>query len=76
MSTRGHLMDVFLLSIQGNRENRHPRIEPPEQDTRQLIDHPSLNWSPAWSPNGKWIAFVSDRAGSQDIYRINVDGQI
>ena len=49
-------------------------LNPRNKDTRQLIDHPSLNWSPAWSPNGKWIAFVSDRAGSQDIYRINVDG--
>lgn len=29
---------------------------------------------PAWSPNGKWISFASNRAGTSDLYRINVDG--
>jgi len=31
------------------------------------------DFSPAWSPNGKSIAFVSDRTGDHDIYLLEVD---
>ena len=30
--------------------------------------------SPCWSPDGKKLAFVSDRAGNPRIYTINADG--
>ena len=40
----------------------------------RLTQHPERDLSPAWSPNGKWIAFVSDREGAQDIYRMDADG--
>ncbi len=33
------------------------------------------NQSPAWSPNKRWIAFVSERAGDKNIYRMDVDGE-
>ncbi|HYC32251.1 MAG TPA: protein kinase [Gemmatimonadales bacterium] len=39
-----------------------------------LTDSTSLNQSPVWSPDGRWIWFVSDRAGPVDIYRIRVGG--
>ena len=29
---------------------------------------------PAWSPDGKWIAFDSDRGGAVSIFRMNADG--
>jgi len=29
---------------------------------------------PAWSPDGRYIAFESDRNGEYDIYVIDVDG--
>ena len=29
---------------------------------------------PAWSPNGKWISFASNRTGNSELYRIDVDG--
>jgi len=31
-------------------------------------DTPSYETMPAWSPDGRFIAFVSDRAGNEDIY--------
>lgn len=31
--------------------------------------------SPRWSPNGKWIAFVSDRSGREEIWIANERGQ-
>ena len=45
-----------------------------KKESRQLTDHPGRDLRPAWAPNGKWITFVSDRAGSLDIYRIDADG--
>src|SRR5262249_58710731 len=27
---------------------------------------------PAWSPDGRWIAYSSDKAGTQDIYALEV----
>ena len=39
-----------------------------------LTDSTSLNQSPVWSPDGRWIWFVSDREGPNDIYRLRADG--
>src|SRR5579862_1764954 len=41
---------------------------------RPLTQPGSLNYNPAWSPKGDWIAFTSERAGSADLYRIHPDG--
>lgn len=30
--------------------------------------------SPAWSPDGRWIAFLTSRSGKSNIWRIRVDG--
>jgi len=34
----------------------------------------ALDYNPAWSPDGNWIAFTSERNGSADLYRIRTDG--
>jgi Tol biopolymer transport system component len=34
----------------------------------------TLDYNPAWSADGKWIAFTSERNGSADLYRIRADG--
>ncbi|MGH7569975.1 MAG: protein kinase domain-containing protein, partial [Gemmatimonadales bacterium] len=39
-----------------------------------LTNHPARDGLPDWSPDGRKIAFVSDRDGTGDVYVMNVDG--
>jgi dipeptidyl aminopeptidase/acylaminoacyl peptidase len=41
---------------------------------RQLTNAKKSSQQPAWSPDGRWIAFISDRDGKRQIYRIAVAG--
>ena len=31
------------------------------------------NWSPVWSPDGRYLYFVSDRGGSMNLWRVRID---
>ena len=41
---------------------------------QRLTNHAWYDDSPAWSPDGKGIAFASDRDGNWEIYLMNTDG--
>src|ERR1700740_51616 len=41
---------------------------------RPLTQPGSLDYNPAWSRNGDWIVFTSERAGSADLFRVHPDG--
>jgi len=43
-------------------------------DEQPLTQPGSMNYNPAWSARGDWIAFTSDRAGSADLFRVHPDG--
>jgi tricorn protease len=45
-----------------------------EGDLRQITDSPWRDRDPQYSPDGKWIAFVSDRSGREEYYLIASDG--
>ncbi|MGQ0733173.1 MAG: prolyl oligopeptidase family serine peptidase [Acidobacteriota bacterium] len=42
--------------------------------TRQLTSARKSSQQPAWSPDGRWLAFISDRDGKRQIYRIAIAG--
>jgi WD40-like Beta Propeller Repeat len=46
----------------------------PTCDLRQLTDDPGDDMLPAWSPDGRSIAFVSTRDGNPEIYIMDTDG--
>jgi tricorn protease len=47
-----------------------------EGSTRNLTHSPGVREQKvAWSPNGKWIAYISDRTGEDEIYIAPQDGQ-
>lgn len=43
-------------------------------DSRQLTRGEKSATIPRWSPDGKWIGFLSSRSGSPNVWRINVGG--
>ena len=45
-------------------------------EARQLTAHQAHDYAPVWSPDGKTIAFASDRFGNFDIYTIPAKGGV
>ncbi|HUE87342.1 MAG TPA: S9 family peptidase [Vicinamibacterales bacterium] len=41
---------------------------------RRLTNGRKSSQQPAWSPDGNWLAFISDRDGKRQIYRIAIAG--
>src|SRR5580692_12034367 len=69
-----HAVCVVIILLAGpggtSAKTSHPKQKLPIE---QLIDikHPS---DPIWSPDGKLVAFVWDRAGVANLYVANADG--
>ena len=53
--------DIFTVPANGGR-------------ALQITTHPSHDTRPVWSPDGKILAFASDRMGSMDIYVVDKEG--
>ncbi len=51
--------DIFLLATDGSRD-------------APLIEHPSHDYDPVWTPDGKGIVFVSNRTGATGIWMLKV----
>lgn len=46
----------------------------PERDTvKRLTNHPSSDYNPTWSSDGKYAYFTSDRTGRFQIWRIEIE---
>ena len=59
--TGGSGLDLFSIAPDGGSE-------------RRLTTGPRADDAPQYSPDGRWIYFLSDRAGTRDIWRIPASG--
>ena len=53
--------DIFTVPVQGGRAS-------------QLTTNPAYDSQPVWSPDGKHIAFCSNRLGGKDVFIVNSEG--
>ncbi|MEE8257569.1 MAG: amidohydrolase, partial [Acidobacteriota bacterium] len=56
------LGDLYTLPIEGG-------------DATRITEGMAFDSQPRFSPDGKWIAFVSDRSGSENIWLVKPDGK-
>ena len=55
--------DIYTVPVAGGR-------------AMQITTNPAHDTRPVWSPDGKQLAFASDRLGSMDVYLVNKEGGI
>jgi Tol biopolymer transport system component/predicted Ser/Thr protein kinase len=39
----------------------------------QTTTSPAADWNPVWSPDGRWLYFLSNRSGSMNLWRVAID---
>jgi len=52
---------VYVYAVGGAGQQAARRVETPAS-------------APAWSPDGRWLAFASSRSGKRDVWRVALDG--
>jgi Tol biopolymer transport system component len=62
---------AFWTNTQGQRDIQTVAAAggSPVQVTRDA----ATDWAPEWSPDGRWLYFVSDRGGSPNLWRVAID---
>src|SRR5262245_10794783 len=65
---------VFVANLGGNDNHDVYVIDADGSKLTRLTTDPAYENSPEWSPDGKQIAFASDRTNSWEIYVMNIDG--
>jgi Tol biopolymer transport system component len=55
------VMNIFIADQDGKNE-------------RELVPASTLNYSPSYSADGRWVVFTGERDGQADIFRVHPDG--
>ena len=77
VSPHGNLVayTVHTPSLEKNQSTSHIWLVPAAGGpARRLTNHEKGETRPRWSADSQWIAFLSTRSGSQQVWKIAVDG--
>lgn len=66
----------YVIAYQSEKDGNAEiyRLDGDGGSPTNLTRNPAADTSPAWSPDGMWIAFFSDRAGKVEVYVMGADG--
>jgi serine/threonine protein kinase len=79
ISPDGRLVAFWALPVEASGDqfsgaNRDVWVQPMAGGTRvRVTASESSDWNPAWSADGRFLYFSSDRAGAMNIWRVAVD---
>jgi eukaryotic-like serine/threonine-protein kinase len=59
----GNVGDIWIMNADGSGQKRLTNTS-----------SPYTSWNPGVSPDGRYVVFVSDRAGKSHLWRVDVDG--
>jgi Tol biopolymer transport system component/tRNA A-37 threonylcarbamoyl transferase component Bud32 len=62
-SNPGTGWDIFTMSVEGNEKTGWKPAEP-----KPFVNSPATEVAPAFSPDGRWIAYFSNESGSIEVY--------
>jgi len=68
------LADGRLVVAAGDAGNQQLALIAPDGSSRQVLTTRGANRSPAATPDGRTVVFVSDRDGRHGIWRLDLDG--
>ncbi len=72
-STRRGNWDIYVLEIEVEEAGSQEIIKAGKVYTLTLS--PADDWAPAWSSDGEWLAFTSERDGNAEIYVMTSKGK-
>jgi Tol biopolymer transport system component len=58
LDAKTHNLDIWLADLSA----------PPSEAARPFLATPAAEFAPALSPDGGWVAYVSDEAGTEEVY--------
>lgn len=72
----GELAFVSPWQSEGTTEGHDIMVTGPDGNARYLTRSRATDSGPAWSPDGRQLAFTSDREGPSDIFVLRPEGQL
>jgi Tol biopolymer transport system component len=60
LKTDRYNRDIWTVDINGGNPQR-------------ATTDPANDWNPVWSPDGRWLYFISNRSGSMNLWRVAID---